>query len=138
MAAPPTFNPDSVMLNKVPMSLCKKINSEVERLCLCHFQKCKTFFICGRCEATICKEPPYECPICKIIVIMPIDMHNHLVNIWFLLQYTIHISYISSHFISLWWTFLSQKWFKGWWRVKSFHWEGYFIRILYFYLFVSH
>jgi len=27
LANPPPFNPDSVMLNKVPMSLCKKINS---------------------------------------------------------------------------------------------------------------
>jgi rubrerythrin len=79
LANPPTFEGESVVVSKLRMGLCRKENLQGERLCLCHFDKVRTYYTCNICEATICRDPPVECPVCETILILPTDLYNHII-----------------------------------------------------------
>jgi ribosomal protein S27E len=39
----------------------------------------RTYYTCNICEATICRDPPVECPVCATILILPTDLYNHII-----------------------------------------------------------
>lgn len=79
LAKPGLFDEKKVKVSNVRLGLCKKETGQPERLCMCHFEKCKTYFICNICDATICKEPPVLCPICDTVIVLPTDLYNHVI-----------------------------------------------------------